>query len=80
MATICSVLPPALSLVVRLRTVTAALPTGRPAGTTMSSRLSPLAASSTVMAEATRLTLTLPCGVRVTVLFEATGSKPEPVI
>ena len=32
------------------------------------------------MLSATRLTAAPPCGVRVTVLFEATGSNPVPVI
>ncbi len=46
----------------------------------MPMRRSPLVASRTAMLSATRLTAAPPCGVRVTVLFAATGSNPVPVM
>ncbi len=71
--------PVLISPVALFRTLSAAAPTGNPAGTVTVSRRKPVAALSVAIALATAVTEGPDAGVKVTSLLDAVVLKPVPV-
>ena len=72
--------PPLTSPVCLLRTLSAAVPIGKPFGTTTVSRRKPVAALNVVTAVAVTVTGAPESGVNMTSLLDALALKPVPVI